>query len=85
MFLYCYIAAIHYQESQSHFVHFVPASGKSSLLQVVLVVARATVLEVISMTLARSIIEVGKGSGGASSSALSIAEKQLQERRWQRK
>ena len=38
------------------------------------------------MTLARSVIDVVKGSGRASSSLLlAIAEKQLQERRWQRK
>ena len=38
------------------------------------------------MTLARSVIEVEKGSGRASTSALlAIAEKQLQERRWQSK
>ena len=38
------------------------------------------------MTLARSVIEVGKGGGRASSSALlAIAEKLLQERHWQRK
>ena len=38
------------------------------------------------MTLARSVIEVRKGSGRTSSAVfVAIAEKQLQERRWQRK
>ena len=50
----------------------------------VLVVARAAVRdrEVISDDVRWSVIEVGKGSGRASSSVLlAIAEKQLQERR----
>ena len=52
----------------------------------VLPVSRVIFLEIISMTLARSVIEVGKGSREASSLALLvIAEKQLQERCWQRK